>query len=173
MLLLIIIICSCKKNTDLNDNNILTPPLNISINDLVNKGFKKIDSLNTISKSIKIEGGGIIEYDFIDDHIFNRSICLLNIDSIQAVNWIENNNGAIVSNWEKTGKRKYKFFVKDRYSGLINEAVFIRNNLVIYFDYPDSEQGELQKYRTIDKEGKVTIKWIKSFGEIVTIKPIP
>ncbi|GAA0894546.1 hypothetical protein GCM10009122_42270 [Fulvivirga kasyanovii] len=169
--LFICIIFSGCKDGNVNDKNILTPPLEVEIKDLIKNGYKKVDSLNVITKTVNGVG---VSYDFLNDNapVFNRSIWITNVDSLAALNWIKENNGAIVSSWERMPGGKYKFFVRDRYSGLILLSIYSSNSLIINFEYPDLQNKNRSLDREIDEGGNVKIIGKDNDGKSVIIKPL-
>lgn len=161
---------SCNDNFDESSYEILTPPLNISIQQLVSSDYTKIDSLNILAKRY---GDVSVSYYFLNDYtpVFTRSVTLLDIDSASVNNWVKNNGGVIRSEWNNLDNGGYVFFVLEKNTGLILESIYKEKVLNINFEYPDLGNNNRSSLRHINECGQVVIEGLNNKKQKVIIKP--
>jgi len=141
--------------------------MDVTFNELSSLGYNKIDSLGLFTKSY---GNVVVSYHFLNDKssIFTRNILVNNVDSVQAINWIQEQNGVICSSPENINSNNYVFFVLDRYSGLYLKATVFSNCMVINFNYPNIGKEIRTENRTINKNGNIIVEGINNSGNLVT-----
>jgi hypothetical protein len=153
------ILVGCEVPEYAGDQEIFDVDIFVDRSKLMRNGFIQSEDEMELSKRVK---GYTVSYDYLPETqvIYTRCVTIKNVatDSLSFRKWLNENEAVMPSNWLVYPNGTRKTYVQHMRSGLIFMLYRKGGMLIIYFDLPDVKGQIRSLNRTIDKNGKVTIK---------------